>query len=136
MRSQLWQTRRDDFVRHLHNVLGVPIFLTLMLLIVVMLRGVSVAAEKRAAAQSLSGTVKDSLGRPVGGAAVTLRAVDGRTVSRTSTDSRGEFRLPASRRGTFDLVARKSGFDLRTQSSCCRTKPENQWPSCSEQNRL
>lgn len=111
MRGQLWQARCDDFARCSCNVLRAPARLAVALLIVMMLCGAGVAAEKRGVSQVLSGTVKDSLGRPVAGAAVTLRAIDGRTVSRTSTDSRGEFTLSASQRGTFDLVARQTGFD-------------------------
>ncbi|MFZ0888014.1 MAG: TonB-dependent receptor [Candidatus Binataceae bacterium] len=101
MRTELWQPRRDGFA----------VRLAVAFLIVMMLCGVGVAADTHGASQALTGTVKDALGRPVAGAAVTLRAIDGRTVARTSTDSRGEFRLPAGQPGTFDLVVRGSGFE-------------------------
>ena len=54
----------------------------------------SVAAEKQLISQSMAGTVKDALGRPVIDAAVTLRAADGRTVLRTTSNAHGQFKLP------------------------------------------
>lgn len=112
MRSQLWQARRDDFVPCSYNILGVPVRLAVALLIAMMMMcSAGLTAETPDVPTSLSGVVKDSLGRPVAGAAVSLRAIDGRTVSRTSTDSRGEFKLPARQRGTFDLVVRRTGFE-------------------------
>lgn len=111
MRSQLLQARRDDFARCSCNVLGAPVRLALALVIVLILCSVGLTAEEPGTPTSLTGVAKDSLGNPVAGATVTLRASDGRTISRTSTDSHGEFRLPAHQRGTFELIVRKTGFE-------------------------
>jgi outer membrane receptor protein involved in Fe transport len=70
----------------------------------------SAAAQKQLVSQSVAGTVKDALGRPVTDAVVILRAADGRTVLRTTSGEHGQFRLTASERGTYDLIVQKSGF--------------------------
>ena len=52
------------------------------------------AEHVRRTPQRLSGTVQDSLGRPVAGAKVSLQAAAGKIVAKTTADARGRFSLP------------------------------------------
>ncbi len=79
------------------------------LLILLTGRG-STAADKQFISQSIAGTVKDALGRPVTDAVVILRAVDGRTVGRTTSGEHGQFKLLEPGSGTYDLIAQKPRF--------------------------
>jgi outer membrane receptor protein involved in Fe transport len=63
----------------------------------------------------LSGTVQDSLGRPIAGAQVELQGPDGKIAARTRTDAQGRFsfaRLPA---GTYALMATGPQFKPATK---------------------
>ncbi|MGG2461141.1 MFS transporter [Streptomyces sp. RGM 3693] len=52
----------------------------------------------------IHGTVRDSGGRPVAQAAVTLISVGGRQLGRTSTDADGGYALPTTGPGTYVLI--------------------------------
>ncbi|MEU5303938.1 MFS transporter [Streptomyces noursei] len=52
----------------------------------------------------ISGTVRDSGGRPVPQAAVTLISVGGRQLGRTTTDADGGYALPTTGAGTYVLI--------------------------------
>jgi outer membrane receptor protein involved in Fe transport len=84
--------------------------LALAPLIILLTVSSSAAAKKQLMSDSVVGTVKDALGRPVTDAVVILRAADGRTVARTTSGEHGQFKLPAPGPGTYDLVIQKSGF--------------------------
>jgi outer membrane receptor protein involved in Fe transport len=60
--------------------------------------------------RSLSGTVEDSLGRPIKGAKVTLKGANGRALKRGVTDSHGHFSFAAVAPGTYELDAHHGGF--------------------------
>jgi outer membrane receptor protein involved in Fe transport len=72
---------------------------------------IAAAAEtKTAASQSLSGTVEDSLGRPIKGAKVTLKGANGRAVASGITDAQGRFIFAAVATGTYELDTNHGGF--------------------------
>jgi hypothetical protein len=62
------------------------------------------------AAQQVSGTVTDALGRPLAEVSVALRDVHDRTVVEALTDQRGQFQLTPPKSGTYVLVAAKRTF--------------------------
>ncbi|HXQ23402.1 MAG TPA: carboxypeptidase-like regulatory domain-containing protein, partial [Candidatus Acidoferrales bacterium] len=64
--------------------------------------------------QSVAGTVKDALGRPLPDVSVILQAADGRAVSRTTASAAGAFSFTAVASGTYAIVAEKSGFKTAT----------------------
>lgn len=64
--------------------------------------------------QRITGTVKDTLGRPLAKAAVILRARDGRVVGKAETDAQGAFSLSGIAPGTYAVVAQKPNFNTAT----------------------
>jgi hypothetical protein len=68
------------------------------------------AAENHVIVRPISGTVKDTLGRPLAGVTVTLESGDRKIVLNATTDSRGVFRLPEPAPGTYALTARRMGY--------------------------
>jgi outer membrane receptor protein involved in Fe transport len=73
----------------------------------------SIAGDVRkgvASQPSLSGTVKDALGRPIGGVRVRVLAA-GRVVARTHTDSAGAFEFKTIAPGTYNFSVNKAGFE-------------------------
>ena len=124
MRSRLWQARRDGFAC-LCKVLGAPVSLAVALLIVMMLCGVGVPAETRGVSQALTGTVKDSLGRPVvapPSRCARSMAEPSRARLRTRAESSG---FPPASAALSIWSREKRVSTLRTQSSCYQTKREN-----------
>jgi len=67
-----------------------------------------------AASSTVTGLVKDALGRPLDGATVKLETSDGRTARRTSTDEQGKFVFAEVPPGTYALVAERGGFETAT----------------------
>jgi outer membrane receptor protein involved in Fe transport len=84
--------------------------LALASLIILLTISGSASADRQLISQSMVGTAKDVLGRPVINAVVILRAGDGRTVLRATSNQHGQFKLPPQVPGTYDLVVQKSGF--------------------------
>ena len=80
------------------------------------------AGQRPRAAQPLIGTVKDALGRPLGGVIVTLQDPAGRTVAHTKTNAQGEFRLSERKAGTYALMTRKKGFRPATMIIALSTR--------------
>ena len=64
----------------------------------------------RAAAQPLSGTITDALGRPLAGVNVELRNENGRTVAHAVTEHAGHFTMGPANPGIYSLDAGKPGF--------------------------
>jgi len=62
-----------------------------------------------AAARSLTGAIKDALGKPIGGAEVRLEA-GGRVIARTHTDPAGAFQIETIAPGTYSFSVNKQGF--------------------------
>ncbi len=68
------------------------------------------AESPRSARATVTGIVKDALGRPIDGAAVVLQARDGRAVARTTSDQSGKFVFHGVAAGTFAVVVNKPAF--------------------------
>ena len=75
-----------------------------------------VAASPQAWAQqaSVEGDVRDSLGRPIAGANVTLEGADGKAVATTTGDSAGHFVFKAVPAGTYAVAARRENYEEAT----------------------
>ncbi len=82
----------------------------LAIVIILVTVGNAWAGQKFGASPALTGTVKDALGRPLGGVIINLQDPNGRTVAHAKTNAQGEFRLPERKAGTYALVTRKQGF--------------------------
>jgi len=61
-------------------------------------------------AQRITGTVKDTLGRPLPQAALSLRTQDGHVVGKTESDSQGAFSFSGVAPGAYALMAQKPKF--------------------------
>ncbi|HVS74732.1 MAG TPA: TonB-dependent receptor [Candidatus Acidoferrales bacterium] len=59
---------------------------------------------------SVDGTVRDTAGRPIPGAAVSLRHEGGKSVASAATDSDGKFRLAGVEAGAYTLRAEAGGY--------------------------
>ncbi len=82
-----------------------------LIILIQMTGSIAAAAETKAqASQSLSGTVEDSLGRPIKGAKVTLKGATGNIVSSRITGAEGRFVFSAVASGTYELDVNRSGF--------------------------
>jgi len=71
--------------------------------------------------QSVKGTVKDSLGRPLAEVEVLLQTEDGRIIGRTRSDKAGRFGFGKVAPGTYAVVVNKAGF--RTGASIVAVTP-------------
>jgi outer membrane receptor protein involved in Fe transport len=68
-----------------------------------------------AAGASVTGTVRDALGRPLAGAAVRLEASDGQVLMRTTSDDQGGFTFVDVADGTYAVFADREGFEPATE---------------------
>jgi hypothetical protein len=93
--------------------------LPVLLVIAVLVLGFS--SPTRAATivteSTLSGTVTDSLGRPLGSVSVELDSPGGTRVSATRSDASGAFSFTKIRRGSYRVIARASDFKPGTLSA-------------------
>jgi hypothetical protein len=64
--------------------------------------------------RTISGMVKDALGRGLAGTSVRLTSTNGRIVARTHTDQRGNFSFRNVPRGIYAVIAEKRGFEPAT----------------------
>ena len=76
--------------------------------------------------QSVKGTVKDSLGRPLADVEVLLQTQNGRIISRVRSDKAGGFAFRNVPPGTYAVVTNKSGF--RTGASIVAVTPSGAEP--------
>ena len=83
----------------------VLLYLTVIFVIGAASRAGSAAEPEKPAPQSVAGTVKDALGRPLPDVSVTLQAADGRAVSRAMASAAGAFSFTAVAPGTYAVVA-------------------------------
>ena len=63
----------------------------------------------------ISGTITDTLGRPLALVNIELRDDAGRTVAHAATDQAGRFEIAPTKPGIYSLVAVKSGFKSSTK---------------------
>lgn len=63
---------------------------------------------------AIEGSIKDSLGRPLPGATVTLETADGRTIATTTGDQSGHFVFSAVPPGTYAVMATKDSYENGT----------------------
>ncbi|MGC2456758.1 MAG: TonB-dependent receptor [Gallionellaceae bacterium] len=59
----------------------------------------------------IQGLVRDTLGRPIAGANVTLKAVTGQVVGQTSSNAEGHFSFSAVAPGAYAVLSDKSGYE-------------------------
>jgi hypothetical protein len=71
---------------------------------------IAAAAEAKASAKQVSGTVQDAIGQPIKGATVTLKSATGSIVARATTDAQGRFALEGIAPGVYELDVDRSGF--------------------------
>src|SRR5260370_23567010 len=69
---------------------------------------------KAAAAQKITGVVKDALGRPLKQASLALQAPDGKVVAHSSSNDQGQFSFSGIAPGTYAVLATKPGFKTAT----------------------
>jgi outer membrane receptor protein involved in Fe transport len=62
----------------------------------------------------ITGVVKDALGRPIKGAALSLQSSSGKVVAHGTSNDAGAFSFNAIRPGTYAVVATSSGFKTAT----------------------
>jgi outer membrane receptor protein involved in Fe transport len=65
---------------------------------------------RAASVGTVTGTVKDALGRPVAGVNLLLQTADGHILARVRSSQSGAFRFPNVPTGTYAVVANKNGF--------------------------
>src|SRR6476620_2730421 len=85
------------------NCFIVPAFVLLSLLPLVG------QVNEGAAAASLHGTVRDSQGRPIVDASVSLKGKNSKQATSATTDSRGNYGFGSLEEGVYSLHATKSG---------------------------
>jgi tetratricopeptide (TPR) repeat protein len=73
---------------------------------------------------TLQGSVRESNGRPVAGAAVNLRAKDGSLTLSTHADATGNYHFAGLRDGVYILRVEKTGYSPATVSPCVLASKE------------
>ena len=87
----------------------------LLMLTFARIRPVAAAEARTSARKTIKGSVKDALGRPVGGATIVLQNNQGKITSSATTAADGGFTLSAPGRGVYAIVATKSSFKRATR---------------------
>ncbi|MGC1678033.1 MAG: TonB-dependent receptor [Candidatus Binataceae bacterium] len=67
------------------------------------------------AAEKITGTINDALGRPIAAASTDLQDSAGKSVAKTESDKNGGFSLRAPVPGVYAIIVKKSGFKTGTQ---------------------
>ena len=85
------------------------IHLTLFHVLFLFLAILSLAAQKKVSSASLHGTIRDSQGRPVANASVSLREKNSAQAKSSSTDEQGHYVFTGLSAGAYSVHAGKSG---------------------------
>jgi hypothetical protein len=99
--------------RHIFGALLASIILTAIPCIAQTLNSTSLIGPNRGL-RTVSGVIHDALGRPVGGARVTLETPAGKAMLDAVTDDGGRFHFTEPRSGTYALSVRRTGFGPAT----------------------
>ncbi len=91
------------------------VFRMLILSLLVTARLVPADAQSRGGAFVISGQVKDSLGRAIAGAEISLEERSGHVLGRAVSDNDGKFELTAPWPGSYLVVARKERFAVASK---------------------
>jgi len=81
------------------------------------------AAPPEVTAHSVTGTVKDALGRPLANVSLNLQDAGGKVVSHATTNTTGSFTFSAVAPGTYAIVAEKSTFTTATSIVTVGSEP-------------
>ena len=78
----------------------------------------------------ITGVVKDALGRPIKGAALSLQSSSGQVVAHGTSNDAGAFSFNGIRPGTYAVVATSSGFKTATSivSVSAKGAADTLWP--------
>lgn len=71
----------------------------------------AVPAAESSGKNAIQGTIRDSLGRPVAQAKVTLKAAGGATAGHTTSNAAGQFTFSGIAPGTYAVLSDKAGFE-------------------------
>src|SRR5271163_1407824 len=100
---------RQSFApRDIPNATPAPVLLAVTLAFIVAL---GFGTSGIAAAQQISGTVTDTLSRPLAQVTLELRNQNGVTVAHTTTDQTGRFAIGPAKAGIYSLAVSKPGFN-------------------------
>jgi hypothetical protein len=86
-----------------------------LLLAIVVSAAVASAAPSYAASQHISGTITDTLSRPLAQVNIELRDKAGNVIAHAATDQSGRFEIAPPTPGVYSLLAVKSGFKSSTK---------------------
>jgi hypothetical protein len=86
-----------------------------LLLAIMASAAVASAAPSYAASQHISGTITDSLSRPLAQVNIELRDKAGNVIAHAATDQAGQFEIAPPTPGVYSLLAVKSGFKSSTK---------------------
>src|ERR1700678_2994121 len=89
---------------------GEPRLSALLAITLALMLALGLASPCIAGTQQISGTVTDTLGRPLAQVSLELRNQNDNTIARAITDPAGRFKIAPARPGVYSLVAVKPGF--------------------------
>src|SRR5215470_15198839 len=89
---------------------GIAWCLALSILQLIVAGKTDAAGMSATTGRTVTGSVKDALGRPMENVSVTLQTRDGRTMATTTTDSAGHFQFSNISHGLYSVSATKKDF--------------------------
>ena len=85
-----------------------------ILIVQTFVRSAETAETPKPVAGSITGTVKDALGRPIEGGDVVLQTSQGKVVAKAASEADGHFAFPGIAPGIYALVVNKPNFKTAT----------------------
>ena len=93
--------------------------ITLMATWIAIVTAIATAASAQGtlknAAEEITGTINDALGRPIAGASTELQDSTGKSIAKTESGKGGGFSLRAPGPGVYAVIVKKTGFKTGTQ---------------------